>query len=216
MLSYGMALMTEQDQIGTRNRHGPHHTWHQLFIQFDVEQRDRALRLHAPDRQCRCMMDTSHPFSRPLHPSVKEQAFSPRETIATHSWRCRDQQCSGDHQRSPPGHRQEVGEADQHPWSYTSFVQDLTIQRQALLPSCTSHSSFRRVATLGSRHGMIPTWQRSRSRSVCVCGRQSQLPLPYSFSRGVQVPMPPSLRRRSIVFKVLSAVRGCVSQRPTE
>ena len=30
VLSYGMALMTEQDQIGTSNRHGPHHTWHQL------------------------------------------------------------------------------------------------------------------------------------------------------------------------------------------
>ena len=97
-------------------------------------------------------------------------------------------------------------------------VQNLTIQRQALLPSCTSHSSFRRVATLRSRHGMIPTWQRSRSssRSVCVYGRQSQLPLPYSSSSGVQVPMPPSLWRRSIMLKVLSAVRGCVSQRPTE
>ena len=109
-------------------------------------------------------------------------------------------------------HRQEVDEADQHPC--TSFVQDVTIQKQALLPSCTSHSSFRRVATLGSRHGMIPTWQRSRSRSVCVCGRLSQLPC--SFSSGVQVPMPPLLRRRSIMLSVLSAVRGCVSQRPTE
>ena len=68
------------------------------------------------------------------------------------------------HRRSPPDHRQEVGEADQHPWSYTSFVQDLTLQRQVLQPSCTSHSSFRQDATLGSRHEMIPTWQRSRSR----------------------------------------------------
>ena len=47
--------------------------------------------------------------------------------------------------------RHEVGEADQHPWSYMSFVQDLTIERQV-----SSHSSFRQVATLGSRHGMIP------------------------------------------------------------
>ena len=51
---------------------------------------------------------------------------------------------------------------------WRSIVQDLTIQRQALLPSCSSHSSFSRVATLGSSHGMIPTWQRSRSRSVCL------------------------------------------------
>ena len=86
--------------------------------------------------------------------------------------------------------------------SYTSFVQDLKIQRQALQPSCTSHSSFRQIATLGFCHGMIPTWQRSRSTSVCVCSRQSQLPMPYSFSSRVQVPMPPSLRRRSIVLKI--------------
>ena len=72
-------------------------------------------------------------------------------------------------QRSPQDPRQEVDKAVQHPRSCTSIAQDLTTRKQVTRkqvwqPSCTSRSSFRQVATLGSHHGKIPTWRHLRSR----------------------------------------------------
>ena len=125
-----------------------------------------------------------------------QEALSPRETSATQS-------C----------HRQEVGEADQHSWSHTSFARDLTIQRQASQPSCTSRSSFHQVAKLVSHHGMIPTWHNLFQVGMCLRSPEpaSAAILLLQWAANSVAAVAPAT-----ISKFLSAVRECVSQRPTE